>query len=81
MPSMEVQECPVFELQRGQTHKHKHTHTERNFSKLVTLQKREGQLVVFLKLTITKSSLTLALNILLYIHKHYLLYNSPLNAP
>ena len=42
MPSMEVQEYPVFEVERGQTHRH----TDRNFSKpfTVTLPKGEDQL-------------------------------------
>ena len=39
---MEVQECPVLEVQRGQTHRH----MDRNFSKpfTVTLPKGEGQI-------------------------------------
>ena len=50
MPSMEVQECPVVEVQRGHTHRH--------FSKpfTITLPKGKGQIYkehihkVFLKL-------------------------------
>ena len=44
---MEVQECPVFEVERSQTHRH--TDTQREiFSKpfTVTLPKGEGQLQV-----------------------------------
>ena len=41
--NMEVEECPVLEVQRG----HTHTHTDRHFPNhfVVTLQKEEGQCI------------------------------------
>ena len=46
MPSMEVQERPVFEVERSRTDTQTHRHTDRNFSKpfTITLPKGEGQL-------------------------------------